>query len=268
MRANPPSHVDTERVIEAKGLTFGYSRVAVLEDVSFSVNKGEFVSIIGPSGCGKSTLLLLVAGLLKANEGTITSCGRPVNGPAGDRAMVFQSFALLPWKSALHNVMVGQAYRRKGRSKSELRDSAMHYLELVGLKGNENKYPHQLSGGMQQRVGLARAFAAESETLLMDEPFAAIDAQNAEILREELRSMIAAEQRTILFITHNMDEALFLSNRVILMSADPGCISEEVRVDLPQIRGVDVGTPEERLRYGEYRSSIWTHLRREVRRDK
>lgn len=255
-------------VIEAKGVSFAYPGQLVLSDVSFQVRWGEFVSLIGPSGCGKSTLMMILAGLLRPQRGTVYARGQAVDGPSGDRAMVFQSFALMPWMSALKNVMMGSAYRREGRSTEELRAEALHYLELVGLADAADKYPHELSGGMQQRVGLARAFAARSEILLMDEPFAAIDAQNAEILREELRGMVAKESRTVVFVTHNMDEALFLSDRVILMGADPGRIVEEVVISLPRERGVDVGTPEERLRYGEYRHQIWSHLRREVRRDR
>lgn len=260
--------VRSDTVMEVRDVSFAYPGKLVLSDVSFTVGRGEFVSLIGPSGCGKSTLMMVLAGLLRPQAGSVLAEGRPVDGPSGDRAMVFQSFALLPWMSALRNVMMGSAYRRNGRSRAHLREEARRYLELVGLPDAQDRFPHQLSGGMQQRVGLARAFAAQSEILLMDEPFAAIDAQNAEILREELRDMVARESRTIVFVTHNMDEALFLSDRVILMGTDPGRIAEEVTIELPQHRGVDTGTPEERLRYGEYRSQIWSHLRREVRRDR
>jgi len=252
-------------VIEVENLYFAYPGHLVLADINFTVRRGEFVSIIGPSGCGKSTLLTIMAGLLRPSRGSIRVNGRAVSGPREDWAMVFQHFALLPWRTAIDNVRMGMQYRR-GRSKREQKQVANRYLTLVGLEGFEHHYPHQLSGGMRQRVGLARAFAAHAPILLMDEPFASIDAQHAELMREELRDLIARENRSIVFITHNLDEALFLSDRILVLSANPGTVVKDVQIDLPQPRGFEVADEAERLRYAQYRAGLWAELRVQIRR--
>ena len=246
-------------------VSFAYgARQLVLQSVSARIYPGEFVSLIGPSGCGKSTLLMMVAGLLQPGRGEVRVHGRPISGPGPDRAVVFQNFALMPWKTVLDNVALGLTLR--GRTGRAARETCMTWLEKVGLAGHERKYPYQLSGGMQQRVGLARAFACEADILLMDEPFSAIDAQNAELLQEEVRDLVRREGKTVLFVTHNLNEAIYLSDRVLLMAADPGRIVEEVVIDLPQVRGFDVPDERERLQYAGYRNRLWDHLKREVLR--
>ncbi len=268
-----PTDVDPSRAgpepappaaLKVDDVSFAYGDHLILRSIDLSIAEGEFVSIIGPSGCGKSTLLMMMAGLLKPGRGRLLVQGHEVTGPSSDRAVVFQHFALMPWKTVASNVEVGLKYRRKDLSRSDRRDLAEQYLEKVGLRGQADKYPYQLSGGMQQRVGLARAFVCDPAVLLMDEPFGALDAQNAELMREELRALVARERRTIVFVTHNLDEALYLSDRVILMGARPGRIEEDVRIDLSHPRGLDVSDPEEGRVYGEYRSRLWEHLRREV----
>ena len=259
-----PSAVRGRPIMQVEDVSFAYGDHLILRSIDLSIEEGEFVSIIGPSGCGKSTLLMMLAGLLTPGRGRIVANGSEVKGPAADRAVVFQHFALMPWKTVAANVEIGLRYRRGDLSRSERRELAVHYLEKVGLRGQEGKYPYQLSGGMQQRVGLARAFVCDPSILLMDEPFGALDAQNAEIMREELRSLVAKDRRTIVFVTHNLDEALYLSDRVILMGAKPGRIEEDVRIDLGHPRGLEVDDAEQRRRYGEFRSRLWDHLRREV----
>lgn len=263
-----PQRGPGDPLIEIDDVSFAYGDQLVLKRISFTIRQGEFVAIIGPSGCGKSTLLTMLTGMLQPGAGEIRIAGQPVKGPGDDRAVVFQSFALLPWKSVEENVALGLRYRRRDLARSERRVIARRYISMVGLGGFEDRFPHQLSGGMQQRVGLARAFAVDAPILLMDEPFAAVDAQNAELLREELRDIVAREARTIVFITHNLDEALFLSDRILLMGTRPGVIAEDVRIDLPQPRGLDVVHDAERARYAGYRARLWEHLRAAVEAEK
>lgn len=239
---------------------FAYGPRKVLDGVDFTVRRGEFLTLIGPSGCGKTTLLLLIAGLLPAARGEIRIDGRPVTGPDQDRAMVFQNFALLPWKTVLGNVALGLRYRGDGRAQRQA--TARHYIHLVGLAGFEEAYSHQLSGGMQQRVGLARALAVAPTVLLMDEPFQAIDAQNAELLQQELTRLVTGQARTVIYVTHNLDEALTLSDRILLLSARPARILTEVTVDLPRTPRHHRQAPPSR--YWQYRARLWDHLRREV----
>ena len=251
--------VENKAVIQIENLSFGYGTKLVVDDISLRINEGEFVSLIGPSGCGKSTLLSMLDGMVAPDMGKVIVNGkRPVPGDR-DRAMVFQNFALMPWKTVLENVSLGLKYRKARLSVSERNEIALHYLSKVGLAESKDLYPRNLSGGMQQRVGLARAFAVEPTLLLMDEPFGALDAQNAEILREELRQLVAEEKRTIVFVTHNLDEAIQLSDRVLLMSASPSGIRDDMRIDLPA-----QGTPGYVERYDAYREQLWCHLRAEV----
>src|SRR5690606_38289525 len=204
-------------LVTVSGLTFWYGSKLVLDNVSCHIQEGEFVSVIGASGCGKSTLLQLLDGVLRPTHGLVRIGGRPAERRDNSRAMVFQSFALLPWKTVLANVRLGLDYRRRDLSSKQRNEIARHYLARVGLSDSEHLYPYQLSGGMQQRVGLARAFAVQPSLLLMDEPFGALDAQNAEILREEVRALVKEENRSVVFVTHTLDEALQLSVRVLLM---------------------------------------------------
>lgn len=208
--------------------------VVALSDVSLSVEAHEFVSVIGPSGCGKSTFLRIVAGLDAPTAGDILVTGRKVTGPGADRGMVFQEYALLPWKTTEANVEFG--LRLKGMPKEQRVEIVRRFIDLVGLRGFEKKYPHQLSGGMRQRAAVARVLANNPAILLMDEPFAAVDAMTRQRLQEELTIITASERTTVLFITHAIDEAVFLSDRVVALSGRPGRIVADVRIDLPRPR--------------------------------
>jgi NitT/TauT family transport system ATP-binding protein len=206
----------------------------VFEDISFFVADGEFVSVIGASGCGKSTLLSIAAGLSKPSAGNIFIDGRRISGPGLDRGIVFQEFALFPWLTVLGNIAFG--LKAKGLSRAERVRVAMKYVRLVGLEGFEKYYPHRLSGGMRQRVGLARALAIEPAALLMDEPFGALDAQTREAMQNALSEIWAKTGSTILFITHDIREAIYLSDRVLVLSGRPAGVSDELIVDLPRPR--------------------------------
>jgi NitT/TauT family transport system ATP-binding protein len=208
-----------------------------IADITLSIAPQEFVSVVGPSGCGKSTFLRIVAGLDRDGEGEILVDGKQVSRPGADRGMVFQEYALLPWKTTLRNVAFGLQLR--GMAKDKRTEIAKRYVDLVGLKGFEDHYPHQLSGGMRQRAAVARALANQPSVLLMDEPFAAIDAINRKYLQEELTDISAKEKMTVLFITHSIDEAVFLSDRILVLSELPSRIIEEVRIDLPRPRRWD-----------------------------
>ncbi|HUF53779.1 MAG TPA: ABC transporter ATP-binding protein [Dehalococcoidia bacterium] len=226
-------------MIELKGITKTFrqrdgSAFHALKDVDLKVLDGEFLSIIGPSGCGKTTLMRMVGGLAKADAGEIFIDGRRVNGPGPERAIVFQNFVLLPWVDVTSNVTFGLEMR--GLSKKEARKTAQKEIERVGLTGFEGHYPHELSGGMQQRVGLARALAVNPEILLMDEPFASVDAQTRQILQDDLIRIWQEERKTVIFITHSMEEAVYLSDRVAVMERGPGRISELFDIHLPRPR--------------------------------
>jgi len=230
-----------------------------LQEVSFDVRAGEFMVIVGPSGCGKSTLLDLLAGLTKPARGEILLDGKPVTGPGLDRGIVFQQYALFPWRTALGNVEFGlEAKRVPAKQRTEI---AREFLERVGLSGFENRYPHELSGGMKQRVAIARAFAYDPEVLMMDEPFAALDAQTRELLQTELLGLWEKTRKTILFITHGIDEAVYLGQRVAVMTSRPGRI--KTILEIPQelrAQGDIRSAPE----FGALRHELWTHLRAEV----
>jgi NitT/TauT family transport system ATP-binding protein len=213
----------------------------VLQDVTLHVDDGEFLSIVGPSGCGKTTLLNLVAGLLRPDQGVIEVDGRPVSGPGPDRAVVFQEAALLPWRTVLRNVELGLEMQHR-YAQSDVRERALHFVRLVGLAEFAAHYPHQLSGGMRQRVNLARALVAEPEVLLMDEPFASLDAYTREAMGDELQRIWQETRKTVVFVTHSADEAILLSDRIIAMGTAPGRILEELKVELPRPRSVEVRT--------------------------
>lgn len=229
--------------------------VEALDRVSFTVRDGEVVVLIGPSGCGKTTLLRIAMGLDFASGGSISIDGHEVKGCGYDRGMVFQHAELLPWLTALENVMFG--LEMKGMRGAALRDTAMRYLELVGLKDSWNRRPHQLSGGMKQRVGLARALAIDPEVLLMDEPFGALDAQTREEMQAELLDIHARTHKTILFVTHDLDEAILLGDRVVVMRQ--GRVEEIMEVPLPRPRG-DLGIVRGQKKFAETRHHIWKAL--------
>jgi len=231
--------------------------LVALYDISLSVRKKEFVCLLGPSGCGKTTLIRIIAGLLPPDRGAVRVKGTPVTAPGRDRCMVFQHFGLLPWRTALANVEFGLEV--EGVPREERRAVARRYLELVGLKGFEHYYPHQISGGMQQRVGIARALSKEPDILLMDEPFGAVDAQTREQLQEELMRIWAKTDATVLFVTHSIDESIYLSDRVVVMGARPGRIHAEVTVDLPRPRWE--GDVKAEPRFAQLRAQIREFLR-------
>ena len=209
-------------------------RTQALSDVNIQIKAGDFFTVLGPSGCGKTTLLNIVAGFIQARAGDVAIFGEPVSGPGADRGVIFQSYALFRWLSVLKNVEF--ALHGRKLPKAERADVALQYLDLVGLKDFRYHYPYQLSGGMQQRVAIARALAAEPKILLMDEPFAALDDQMREVLQEGLLEIWQRTRKTVFFITHNVDEAIFLSTRICIMSANPGRTKGLLSNDLPQPR--------------------------------
>jgi NitT/TauT family transport system ATP-binding protein len=211
----------------------------VLDGIDLQVGEGELVSIVGPSGCGKTTFLNAVDGLVRVTGGEIRLDGRVVDRPGPDRAFVFQHDSLFPWRTVVQNVSYGLELQRR-LAKTEIRARAQRLIELVGLKGFEQHFPHELSGGMRQRVNIARALVVEPELLLLDEPFAALDAQTREFMQAELMKILASAKATALFITHQISEAIFLSNRIVVFSARPARIKDIVPVDLPAARTLDM----------------------------
>ncbi len=205
-----------------------------LSDISLTIDDGAFVSILGPSGCGKSTLLYIVGGFVNPTQGTARMKGHPITGPGPDRGPVFQEFALFPWKSVLGNVMYGP--RQQGVKAAEAEAQGRALIEMVGLKGFEHFYPKELSGGMKQRVALARTLAYHPAVLLMDEPFGALDAHTRTRLQNDLLNIWERDRKTVLFVTHSVDEAVFLSDRVVMMSRSPGRIKQVIDIDLPRPR--------------------------------
>jgi NitT/TauT family transport system ATP-binding protein len=232
--------------------------VVAFRQLSFAINRNEIMCIVGPSGCGKTTFLRCIAGLTDISTGQLLVDGKPVSGPPDGVAMVFQHFGLLPWKTVYENAAFGLAMANTPADK--IKERVNHYLELVGLAGFEKHYPYQLSGGMQQRVGLVRALAMNPSVLLMDEPFAALDAQTREILQEELLQLMQRpeERKTMVFITHSIDEAVLLGDRVAIMSARPGRIKEIL--DVPFTRPRDVEAMRADPRFAELRTHIWHQL--------
>jgi ABC-type nitrate/sulfonate/bicarbonate transport system ATPase subunit len=232
-----------------------WDALLVLDGITFSVKPREFVSVLGPSGCGKTTLARIITGIEPADHGEIMIDGQPA-GPAGvNRCLVFQNYGLFPWRTVLDNVCLGLEIR--GVSKRQREDKAREYIELVGLRGFEKHYPHQISGGMQQRTGLARALSTEPRLLLMDEPFGAVDAQMRTLLQDELLRICSLTQATVLFVTHSVEEAIYLSDRILIFSARPGRLVGEIPVDLPKPR-YDFDARSD-PRFAEIRRAV-THL--------
>ena len=238
--------------------SFASTNKEVLRDIDLKIDEGEFVCLLGPSGCGKSTLLNLIAGLDKPDSGEIFFGGKPVTEPGPDRTMIFQEAALFPWLSVIDNVKFGM--KAAGIPKEERDAHAMKYLAMVNLASCRNYHPSQLSGGMKQRVAIARALAMNSRALLMDEPFAALDKQTKNLLRDELERIWLTERKTVVYVTHSVEEALFFGDRVVMMSANPGTVRSIFRVDFPRPRQID--TPE----FVELRHNILADLRVEVER--
>jgi NitT/TauT family transport system ATP-binding protein len=236
------------------------SSFTAIEDITIDLAAGEFLVLVGPSGCGKSTLLDLLGGLSTPSSGRILLDGKPISGPGLDRGIVFQQYALLPWRTARRNIEFG--LEAKGLPAAVRRERAEHYLELVGLKSFADRYPHELSGGMKQRVAIARSLAFDPEVLLMDEPFAALDAQTRESLQDELLRIWKATGKTILFTTHGIDEAIYLGQRVAVLTSRPGRIKNIVEVDID--RSADDVRSDAGFR--AQRHHIWSLLRDEVER--
>ncbi len=237
------------------------SEVRALDGITLEVPDGEFLSIVGPSGCGKSTLLFIVAGLVPPSEGTVFVGEELVTGPGWQRGMAFQDFALFPWLTVAGNVEFG--LKMRGIPREERQRTVRKYLEIVGLRAFADKYPHELSGGMKQRTAIARTLANGPAVLLMDEPFASVDAQTRQLLQDELLRIWGAGEtkRTVLFVTHSVEEALYLSDRVVVMTARPGRILEDLAVPFERPRG------EHLLKdpwFTDLRLEIWSHIKREV----
>ena len=233
--------------------------VRALRGFDIDVEDGEFLSVVGPSGCGKSTFLNVVLGLIKPDSGDVRMRGRPITGPGTDRAMVFQEFGLLPWRTVTHNIELG--LELKGVPAETRHGLSQRFVEMVGLKGFEGHYPHELSGGMKQRVGLARALATDPDVLLMDEPFAALDAQTRDLMQVELLRIWQEAKKTVLFVTHQIDEAIYLSDRVMVMTKRPGHAKRIFAIKLPRPRDYEMRvTPE----FNELKLEIWHALKDEI----
>jgi len=250
--------------LEAVGVRKAYSKngqsLEILDVERFSVREGEFVTVIGPSGCGKSTFLHIMGGFIKAESGSIRVSGKEVSGPGPDRGMMFQEFALFPWKTVAGNVAWG--LEAQGVPREQIKTRVWTYLQITGLGEFSNHFPAELSGGMKQRVALARVLAIDPEVLLMDEPFGALDSQTREVMQEELIRLWEQTGKTIVFVTHDIEEAVFLGDRVVVLTARPGRIREEVKIDLPRPRDLTI---KKSAQCHEYRNYIWDLIRSESR---
>jgi NitT/TauT family transport system ATP-binding protein len=246
--------------VVVKGLTKHFGDLEVLRAIDLSIANGEFISLVGPSGCGKTTFLRIVAGLEQATGGEVRLDGRLVTGPAVDRGFVFQTDNLLPWRTVFANAVIG--LELAGRVGPDEERRVRNLLKLVGLAGFESYYPRQLSGGMRQRLNLARALVVDPEILLMDEPFSALDAQTREIMQTELMRVWEEGRKIVLFVTHQIDEAVFLSDKVVVFGRRPGRIQEVVDIDLPRPRSLDIKRTPEFVRYVDH---IWRLIEHDVR---
>jgi len=248
------------RKLEVSGLNKQFGDLQVLQNIDLAVEHGEFIAVVGPSGCGKTTFLRMVAGLEPVSSGTILLDGQKLSGPGGNRGFVFQNDSLLPWRTVLANALIGPEVM--GQVGAKERQRTLDLLKLVGLGGFEGYYPRQLSGGMRQRVNLARALAIDPEILLMDEPFASLDAQTREIMQTELMRIWEQGRKTVLFVTHQIDEAVFLSDRVLVFARRPGRLQESVEIKLPRPRQLAIKRNPE---FVDYVDRIWRLIEDDVR---
>jgi NitT/TauT family transport system ATP-binding protein len=246
-------------IVEVRGISKIYDGgIQALKSVDLGFPDGQMTTLLGPSGCGKTTLLKIIAGLLDPTEGEVLVKGRPVNGPGPERAFVFQDFALMPWATVLRNVAFGLELQGVSRDRRE--DTARQYIKKVGLAGFEGRYPHELSGGMRQRVGLARALSVDADVLLMDEPFSAVDEQTRRLFQEELLYLLDKEKKSVIFVTHSIEEAVYVSDRIVLLSPRPGRINKIVDADLDR----EGKTPDEirrEKRFLDTVEEIWQTLK-------
>ena len=241
----------------------GQDGVLAVDDVSFEIEPGEFLCVIGPSGCGKSTLLMMLAGLMMPTAGKILKKGQPIEGPGPDRIVMFQEYGLYPWMTVRQNIEFG--LEAKGIGAQARAKLARHYIEMVNLVGFEDRYPHQISGGMKQRVAIARSLAPDPEVVIMDEPFAALDSLTRDLLQEEILQIWDRTKKTFILITHNIEEAIFLGDRVLVMSARPGKIKHIETIDISRPR--DAATRASHPRFLQYREQLAGLLRTEVQHE-
>jgi NitT/TauT family transport system ATP-binding protein len=247
----------TDSAVSVKNVSKNYQDVEALKNLSLEFPRGELTSLLGPSGCGKTTLLKIIGGLLQPNSGEVKVDGKTVTGPGPDRAFVFQDFALLPWANVIRNVAFGLELR--GIAKSEREGIAEKYIREVGLAGFEKKFPHQLSGGMRQRVGLARALSVDSQVLLLDEPFSAVDEQTRRKFQEDLLALVANEKKTFIFVTHSIEEAVYVSDQIAILLPRPSRVSEIIRPT--SFRGKGVNNIRRDPEYLDIVDQIWASLR-------
>jgi len=250
-------------VIQNLTKTYSSGGVMALQDINLEVNSNESLCILGPSGCGKTTLLRIIDCLIARDQGEVLIDGELITRPRPDIAMVFQHFGLFPWKRLEENIAYGLELR--GKSRAAISAVVERYVELIGLKGFEKSYPHQLSGGMQQRAGLARAMAIDPSVLLMDEPFGALDAQTRELMQEELLRILEGERKTLIFVTHSIDEAILLGDRIVIMSRHPGRIQKILPVDIPRPR--KILSVRAHPSYMNLRNCIWEMLKNDLNQE-
>ena len=254
-KSNKQINATESKGLELNSISKRFGDVQALKDLHFSVEQNEFVTVLGPSGCGKTTALRIIDGVQAPDEGTVTIGGEPISGSGQDRGFVFQEFRLFPWRTVLKNVTFGLEI--SGVPEDERRERAEQYLSMVGLSDFEDHYPHELSGGMKQRVGIARALAIEPEILLMDEPFGALDAMTRETMQKELLQIWQQERRTVVFVTHDIDEAVFLSDRIHILQPRPGRLYRTINIDLGRPRDTDLKQSDE---FVKYRREAWRTL--------
>ncbi len=255
--ADPAGTARSDAIVEVRDICKRYGDLEALRGINLDFERGKLTTLLGPSGCGKTTLLKIIAGLVPATSGQIRINGRVVTGPGPERAFVFQDFALMPWATVLRNV--GFGLELKGVPQTERHRIARHYIGEVGLSGFEEKYPHELSGGMRQRVGIARAFSVNADVLLLDEPFSAVDEQNRRKFQEDLLRLVDKERKTFLFVTHSIEEAVYVSDRIVLLSPRPGRVSQIIEPAIDRTAAPDVIRRDKG--YLDVVEEIWQGLR-------